>query len=288
MADRNTVKCNFCNNQSSSSCSSRHIKIHAPTQASNDIRQMFFADGSSVLAAHNLQRAVAQDYTKRQVVSQASLVRFTESRCAENPLFSGIPVETLVEFGRLLLQTHGTTVDSGNLKSSFDLPPATAPPAPTLAPSSSSPATQPPTPAPSSVPATQPPTASPAPAPSSSVPATKRRAAKRRRSPSPAPCQSQPRPTPVFNNPYPPVPACCSDGSVSAALPYAPLPDFLDFPGDLSMLDSAPLSPTSLVAPSDTVRDSMIGADLLCESPTSKRARLVDPHLQYLEFELSR
>ena len=290
MAERLTVKCFCCNHMSLTASAKRHYRSRACQKS---------LDGVSEDDAYSKMRAAAHIFTKRQVVTQSSLVNFTESCCADIPLFSAIPADTLLQFSKLLLQAHGTTIDSDNLKSSFVLPtpPNTSPaPTPSTA-SSASPA--------------------PTPAPSSSLPATQRRA-KRRRSPSPAPRQSstsQPRPTPDLNPHDQPVPVCCSDGSVSADLADAhisptdftvppvsserlvasqpsPNPTVPACHSDLIIADmfpfvdsnptdgAPPLSPMSLVAPRkvDILRASLIdsGCSFVCPSPPSKRAKLLD------------
>ena len=241
---RATLKCYFCNSTADTSHARRHLESCAGLP---------LAEENVVYAT---MRATSSMYTKRQVVSRSSLIDFTESCRAVDPLFSAIPADTLLQFGMLLLQQHGTAVDSDDLSTSFQLP---------LHPS----------------------------APAPSVPA--RRGIKRRRSRAPRkPPTSQPQPvcstsSALADAPVTAAPVTSVSVSKPSILP-ADQPESYDFDCDFfdqSMSSSPggpPLSPSALLSPPrDMLSAVMIDAGVL--PPACKRGKFDDDYYPDFFFE---
>ena len=107
------LKCHFCNTLLSSNTYKRHYESK---ECNRKLQEM----GKSSSDMSTKMRRVAQEYSQRQVVSEASLIDFTEA-CSNMPEFQGIPPQALLKFGQMLLESHGTKVDSLNLTHSYSL-----------------------------------------------------------------------------------------------------------------------------------------------------------------------
>ena len=280
---RATLKCYFCNSTADTSHARRHLESCAGLP---------LAEENVVYAT---MRATSSMYTKRQVVSRSSLIDFTESCRAVDPLFSAIPADTLLQFGMLLLQQHGTAVDSDDLSTSFQLPLHPSAPAPSVPARRgikrrrSRAPRKPPTSQPQPVCSTS---SALADAPVTAAPAT---SVSKRRSRAPRkPPTSQPQPvcstsSALADAPVTAAPVTSVSVSKPSILP-ADQPESYDFDCDFfdqSMSSSPggpPLSPSALLSPPrDMLSAVMIDAGVL--PPACKRGKFDDDYYPDLFFE---